>query len=237
MSKKKVEEIDISFLPSHIAIIMDGNGRWAKKRGLPRIFGHRAGIKSVRVITEACAEFGIKVLTLYAFSTENWVRPKGEVHGLMSLLKKYLKKELPTLMKNNVRLTTIGDMSGFSKDIQKELSAVKEKTRPNTGLILNLALNYGSRQEIVAAVNSLILSGKKEVSESDITASLYTAGLIDPDLLIRTSGELRASNFMLWQIAYSEFYFTDTRWPDFRKKDLIEAIRIYQLRHRRYGGL
>jgi len=217
---------------------MDGNGRWAKKRGLPRIFGHRQAMQNVKEIVTACAELkAIKVLTLYALSTENWIRPKVEIKGLMSILKVYLVKERKTFMDNNIRLMIIGDSSKLPAEQQRLLNETKELTGKNTGMILNLALNYGARQEIVRAVNKLVKKGAKEVDENLISAELDTAGLPDPDLLIRTSGEMRLSNFLLWQSAYTELYVTPVLWPDFKKKDLYAAIADYQLRQRRYGGI
>jgi undecaprenyl diphosphate synthase len=216
---------------------MDGNGRWAVKRGLPRIFGHRAAVKTVRSIVEQCADLGIEVLTLYAFSTENWVRPKMEVRGLMAILKKYLRKELPTMMRNNIRFRTIGDISYFPPAVQQEIQSTIDATKGNSGMFFNLALNYGGRQDIVRAVNGLILKGIKEVDERSFGMYLDTAGLPDPDLLIRTSGEMRLSNFLLWQVAYAELYITPVLWPDFNGKNLLEAIQEYQKRDRRFGGV
>lgn len=228
---------DPTRLPRHIAIIMDGNGRWAQKRKLPRIFGHRAAMKTVRNIVEACADLKIEALTLYAFSTENWSRPEKEISGLMLILRKYLASELKTMLRNNVRLMTIGDQSKFPESIREELRKTIRETRGNTGLVLNLALNYGSRQEIVRAANKLIAGGAKKIDEQTLSDSLDTAGLPDPDLVIRTSGEMRISNFLLWQIAYSELYITPVLWPDFSEKHLFEAIIDYQKRDRRFGGL
>lgn len=230
-------KIDLSKLPAHIAIIMDGNGRWARNKGRPRIFGHREGTKRVHEIVEECSKLNINVLTLYAFSTENWIRPKSEVYALMSLLKNYLKKELPTILKHNIRLKAIGDISKLPKSVSNELETSISKTENNTGMVLNLALNYGSRQEIVRAVNKLIEEGKKEITEELINMNLDTKNLPDPDLLIRTSGEMRLSNFLLWQIAYTELYVTDVLWPDFKQKNLFDAIINYQSRQRRFGGV
>ncbi|MBP7791470.1 MAG: isoprenyl transferase [Candidatus Goldbacteria bacterium] len=230
-------------IPEHIAIIMDGNGRWAKKRNLPRIFGHREGAVSVREITEACAEIGIKYLTLYAFSTENWKRPKSEIKFLMNLLDEYLTKEEKTLIKNDIKLDTIGDVLKLPKNVQIKIKKVKKITRNNKKMTLILALNYGARSEIIRAtkrISSMVINNKLKISgigESTISDNLYTAGYPDPDLLIRTSGEQRVSNFLLWQIAYSELYITDVLWPDFRKKELYRTIREYGKRERRYGGL
>ena len=231
-------KLDLSKLPSHIAIIMDGNGRWAKKRGLPRIFGHRQAMKNVKEIVTACAELKkISVLTLYALSTENWIRPKTEIKGLMSILRLYLVKERKTFMDNNIRLVTIGDSSRLPAEQQKLLDETKKLTENNNGMILNLALNYGGRQEILNAVNALLKNGQKKADEKDIESHLYTAGLPDPDLLIRTSGEMRVSNFLLWQIAYTELYVTAVLWPDFKTKNLYDAITEYQSRQRRFGGI
>jgi undecaprenyl diphosphate synthase len=236
-------QIDRSALPSHIAIIMDGNGRWARKRGLPRVAGHRAGISAVREVVEGCAELGIRVLTLYAFSVENWKRPRAEVATLMQLLKEYLNKELENIHKNNIRFQTIGRIDQLDSSVQGELQKGIARTSKNTGMVFNVALNYGGRAEIVDAVNRLLQNGGKEaaarggISEKDFAQYLYTAGQPDPDLLIRTSGELRISNFLLWQIAYAEIWVTDTLWPDFGKQHLYEAIIAFQKRERRYGGL
>ncbi|HRU39358.1 MAG TPA: isoprenyl transferase [Candidatus Goldiibacteriota bacterium] len=230
-------------LPVHVAVIMDGNGRWAKKRNLPRIFGHREGAKSVRAVTEAAAEAGIKYLTLYAFSTENWKRPEKEVDFLMGLLENHLKTELPVMMKNNVRLHTIGNILALPERVQKKLKIVKRKTSSNTGLNLVLALNYGARDEITAAVRKIAFNAKKglinpcKIGHEDISRQLYTADIPDPDLLIRTSGEMRISNFLLWQIAYSELYVTKVLWPDFRKKEFLKALREFSRRERRFGGI
>lgn len=230
-------KVDLSRIPEHIAVIMDGNGRWAAKRGLPRIMGHRAGVKTVKEIVKACSGLGVKVLTLYAFSTENWLRPKSEVSGLMSILKVFLKKELSSLIENNVRFQTIGVVEGLPVQVREVLAETKRNTCGNTGLILNIAINYGGRQEIIDAVNRLIKSGAREADSEVFKEYLYTSSLPDPDLLIRTSGEMRISNFLLWQIAYTEFYVTDVLWPDFKEKNLIEAIIDYQKRDRRFGGV
>lgn len=235
------EHIDFNNLPRHIAVIMDGNGRWAKKKGAMRIFGHRNAVQAVRDVTEGCGEIGIKYLTLYAFSTENWARPKEEVDGLMELLVNTLKQEISTLMENQVKLITIGDTSNLPGDCQKNLEWAKEKTKNNSGLTLMLALSYSGRWEIVQAVKSIITGIKSgtlneaDVNEKMIEQHLQTAGIPDPELLIRTSGEMRVSNFLLWQIAYSELYITPTLWPDFRKEHLYEAIWSYQQRERRFG--
>ena len=232
-----IQKIDHSHLPKHIAIVMDGNGRWAKKRGLPRIMGHRAGAKTVRLIVEVCAKLGIKALTLYAFSTENWGRPAGEVSGLMKLFEKYLVSELENMKDKNIHLRMIGEISRLPHATREKLKKVILQTEKNTGLILNLAVNYGSRQEIVRAVNLALENKPSKIEESDISGNLYTAGMPDPDLVIRTSGEKRISNFLLWQIAYSEFYFTEVLWPDFKAEDLHEAIIDFQKRDRRFGGI
>lgn len=223
-------------MPRHIAVIMDGNGRWAQARGLPRLAGHKAGVDSVREIVKACSKLGIPHLTLYAFSTENWLRPKQEVSELMSLLSFALKRETLDLGKNNVRLRAIGRLDGLPPSVRDELARSAKRLEKNTGLELNLALNYGSRQEIVDAVNRLSAEGKP-ITEESIGASLYTAPTPDPDLVIRTSGEMRVSNFLLWQIAYAELYVTQVQWPDFREDQLVEAIGEYQRRERRFGGL
>jgi len=236
-------EIDAARLPEHIAVIMDGNGRWAKQRGKPRIFGHREGAESVRSILDTCARLRIKAVTLYAFSTENWKRPEDEVSGLMQMLKLYLKKELSTVHKNNIRFQGIGKLDGLSEDIQKQIRVAAEKTAANTGTILSVALNYGGRAEITEAARkaakSLLESGKSldDLSESDIEAHLYTRGLPEVDLLIRTSGEFRISNFLLWQLAYSEIYVTPTLFPDFRRAEIFKAIIDFQKRERRFGGV
>jgi undecaprenyl diphosphate synthase len=217
---------------------MDGNGRWAKKRGLPRLYGHHAGMKSVREVVRAASDTGVGVLTLYAFSTENWNRPKSEIKGLFGLMKLFIKKELGALHKNNVKVNIIGRLSELPIDIVKLVKEATEKTLKNTGMILNIALNYGGRQEIVDAVNKIITEGTyKKVDEKFFEKYLYTTGLPSPDLIIRTSGENRISNFLLWQSAYSEFYTTETLWPDFKKKNLMEAISEYQKRNRRFGGV
>ncbi len=235
------ENIDFNNLPRHIAVIMDGNGRWAKGKGAARIFGHRNAIQAVKDVTEGCGELGIKYLTLYAFSTENWGRPKEEVDGLMELLVNTLQKEINTLHENQVKLQTIGDISHLPVDCQSNLAKAKEATSKNSGLILQLALNYSGRWEITEAVRKIGEEVKKgliqpgEIDESYFAQYLQTAGVPDPELLIRTSGELRISNFLLWQIAYTEMFITPTLWPDFRKENLYEAICAYQKRERRFG--
>ena len=232
-------QVDFARLPAHVAIIMDGNGRWAAQRHLPRVEGHRAGIDSVRDVVESSARLGIGVLTLYAFSVENWKRPKAEIHVLMTLLKRYIRLELSTLQKNNIRFQVIGRPEALSPDVQHELQIGVEQTSRNTGMLFNIALNYGGRAEIVDAVRRVIASKTKpeELDEKRFSEFLYTANQPDPDLLIRTSGEMRVSNFLLWQIAYSEIWVTETLWPDFRRRHLLEAVVAYQKRDRRYGGI
>ena len=241
MNNENIKISNDNIIPEHIAIIMDGNGRWAKKRGLPRIAGHRQGIKSVREITNICNDIGVKYLTLYTFSTENWNRPQKEVDALMMLLLSTIKNEIKDIHKNNLVLSTIGNIEALPKNIKKEIYNGIDLTSNNTGLNLILALNYGSRQEIIVAVNDII----KKINEGEITSSmidedlfssfLSTKNIPDPDLLIRTGGELRISNFLLWQCAYTEIYLTDTFWPDFRKEKLIESITAFQKRERRFG--
>ncbi|PYR55250.1 MAG: isoprenyl transferase [Acidobacteria bacterium] len=232
-------QVNFDRLPEHVAVIMDGNGRWAAQRHLPRVEGHRAGIESVRDVVEGSARVGIKVLTLYAFSVENWKRPAMEVSTLMALLKRYLRLELNTLLRNNIRFRVIGRPEDLAPDIQRELADAEEKTAANTGMLFNIALNYGGRAEIVEAAKRLLAAGVRpdELDEQRFSGFLYTAGQPDPDLLIRTSGEMRVSNFLLWQIAYAEIWVTETLWPDFRKRHLLEAILAYQKRERRYGGI
>ncbi|HEU4965112.1 MAG TPA: isoprenyl transferase [Bacilli bacterium] len=230
-------------VPNHVAIIMDGNGRWAKRRGLPRIAGHRAGMQAVREITTAADDIGIKVLTLYAFSTENWKRPVEEVDFLMRLPEEFLRLDLETLIKRNCSIRIIGSAEQLPESTRRVVLDAQERTKHNTGLILNLALNYGSRMEIVNAIKKIasdVASGQLDVSEieeSTVNEAMLTHGLPDPDLMIRTSGEVRLSNFLLWQSAYTELWFTDVFWPDFKRKDFYEAIRAYQGRGRRFGGL
>ena len=234
-------QIEVDRLPRHIAVIMDGNGRWAKRRHLPRIAGHRAGINAVRQVVEACARLGVPYLTLYAFSLENWKRPHTEIKLLMSLLREYLKKEISELNRQNIRLGVIGRIQDLPKPVVQDLQNTLDRTRPNTGMRLTLALNYGARAELVDAVSELLANSKRNgsvtVDEAALSAHLYTRDLPDPDLLIRTSGELRLSNFLLWQAAYAELWVTETLWPDFRQKDLFQAIIDFQKRERRYGGL
>jgi undecaprenyl diphosphate synthase len=232
-------QVNFDRLPRHLAVIMDGNGRWAAQRHLPRVEGHRAGIESVREVVEGSARLGIRVLTLYAFSVENWKRPASEVSTLMTLLKRYLRLELNTLLRNDIRFRVIGRAEDLAPDIRSELALAEQQTSKNGGMLFNIALNYGGRAEIVEAVKRLIDAGvaAEDIDEQRFGAFLYTAGQPDPDLLIRTSGEMRVSNFLLWQIAYSEIWVTDTLWPDFRKRHLLEAILAYQKRERRYGGI
>lgn len=232
-------EVSFEQLPDHVAIIMDGNGRWASRRHLPRVEGHRAGIDAVRDAVETSARLGIEVLTLYAFSMENWKRPEAEVSTLMALLKRYLRLELGTLLQNNIRFRAIGRIHELAPDIQDELADATARTACNSGLQFNIALNYGGRAELVDAIRALVAAGvpASAVDERRVADLLYTAGQPDPDLLIRTSGEMRVSNFLLWQIAYAEIWVTDTLWPDFRARHLLQAILEYQKRDRRYGGL
>ena len=236
--------LDPKRLPAHIAIIMDGNGRWAKQRNYPRIMGHKAGVDPVRTVVETCAQLGLEALTLYAFSVENWKRPRHEIEGLWRLLRYYLRRELPNLTRNDIQLVAIGRLESLPTPVQAELQSVMEKTGANRGMRLNLAINYGGRTELVDAVNAMIENARLEgnldaleITEEGIAEHLYTAGLKDPDLLIRTSGEMRISNFLLWQIAYAELYVTETLWPDFTRTELLEAISEYQSRERRFGGL
>lgn len=236
-------ELDMNNIPQHIAIIMDGNGRWAKERNLPRTLGHKAGIETIRDIVSECSKLGVKYLTLYAFSTENWKRPVDEVNTLMKLLVEYLRGEFQELHSNNVVINSIGDISKLPHLCQKELNEAYEKTKNNNGLILNLALNYGGRDDITNAFKKMYKDLKfsrlkeEDISEKVISQYLYTAGIPDPDIIIRPSGEQRLSNFLLWQCAYSEFWTSNIKWPDFRKEHLHQAIFDYQKRDRRYGGV
>ena len=236
-----LDKIDPKALPQHVGIIMDGNGRWAAERHMPRIHGHRSAVKAVRASVETAAELGLNVLTLFAFSTENWQRPNKEVSALMELFYEFLEKELHTMLENNVRFQLIGDRDKLPDFLQDRLSNALNSTSENTGLLLNLALNYGGRDEISRAVRKISESVKKgelqpeNIDEALISANTYTAGLPDPDLIIRTSGELRLSNFLIWQAAYAEFYFTEVLWPDFNKEDLHKALLEYQNRKRRMG--
>ncbi|MCU0713794.1 MAG: isoprenyl transferase [Pirellula sp.] len=241
--KKKAASSSDLVIPNHVAIIMDGNGRWAQSRGLPRVEGHRKGAESVRAACESCVELGIKHLTLYCFSNENWKRPKDELDFLMGLLKKFLVQECKTLLEKNIRLTVIGRRQGLPDDILDEMDSVIDRSKNCTGLHLCLAINYGSRQEITDGVRSIAEKVQRgeitpsEIDEQTIANSLYTSGVPDPDLLIRTSGEMRISNYLLWQISYSELYITKRAWPEFNKADMVQAIEEYSRRHRRFGGL
>ncbi|MFN0278748.1 MAG: isoprenyl transferase [Pyrinomonadaceae bacterium] len=240
---KLLAAIDESRLPQHIAVIMDGNGRWAKQRGKPRIFGHRAGAESVRAIIDTCTRLEIKAVTLYAFSTENWKRPPTEIRGLMQMLKRFIRSELKEVNENNIRFRAIGDLYQLDKDVQKEIEVARQTTWENTGMVMNVALNYGARAEIVRAARLAFADIERRndaidhLTEADIERNLYTHGLPEVDLLIRTSGEFRISNFLLWQLAYSEIYVTPTLFPDFRRPQIFEAIIDYQKRDRRYGGV
>jgi undecaprenyl diphosphate synthase len=256
-----LEKLDLARLPRHIAIIMDGNGRWAQKRHLPRVAGHRAGTQSARTAIETCARLHIEALTLYAFSVENWRRPKTEIEFLMQLLREYIRKEMPLLQKNNIRMRFLGRADELPEAVQKDTREATEALAHNTGMVLNIALNYGGRAEIVDAVNAILASRnghrpagpvanpvapsessspaavRQPITEDDLARHLYTADLPDPDLLIRTSGEMRVSNFLLWQIAYAEIFVTETLWPDFNRARLLEALLDYQKRERRYGAI
>lgn len=245
-NKKKTDDeknLDMTRIPNHIAIIMDGNGRWAKKRGLPRTAGHKAGVEALREVISACSSLNVGYLTLYAFSTENWKRPVGEVSALMQLLVYYLRNEIKELHRNNVRIRTIGDISMLQQVAQKEIDAAVVLTKNNDGLNVNIALNYGGRGEIIQAVKKVCQKVKnneidiENIDENEFEKFLYTKELPDPDLVIRPSGELRISNFLLWQIAYSEFWFSNIFWPDFNRGYLIQAIIDYQKRDRRFGGI
>jgi len=232
--------IDSGRIPAHVAIIMDGNGRWARQRNLPRVAGHKAGVPAVRATVETCAQLGIGALTLYAFSVENWKRPRAEVDMLWRLLRVYLRSEIALMMRHDIRFMAIGRLDALPAAVRAELDDVVRSTSANRGLRLNLAINYGGRAELVDAVKTLVREARQsgeEITEQAISARLYTAGQPDPDLLIRTSGEMRISNFLLWQIAYAELYVTDTLWPDFTRAELLRAILEYQKRDRRYGGL
>lgn len=236
-------DISLDKVPSHIAIIMDGNGRWAKSRFMPRTYGHKAGVETIRKVVKECSRLGVKYLTLYAFSTENWKRPKDEVSALMGLLVKYLRSELEELHRNNVKILTIGDISKLPDVCIEELDRAKKETKDNTGLVMSLALNYGGRNDLVNAVRNIsqeVLDGKispDDIVDDTIASHLSTNESPDPDLVVRTSGEQRLSNFLLWELAYSEFYFTDIHWPDFDEKELQKAIYAYQSRDRRFGGV
>lgn len=236
-----MKEIDPARLPQHIAIIMDGNGRWAERHAMGRILGHRKGADSVRVAVRTCRRIGIKCLTLYAFSVENWLRPEAEVRALLKLLQEYLENEVQGLMDQDIRLVAIGNLDALGEPILVKLKEAMVRTAPNQGMVLNLALSYGGRDEIVLAAKRMVsdgLAGKitsEEVTKELCASYLYTAGLPDPDLLIRTGGEYRISNFLLWQMAYTEFYFTEILWPDFRERHILKAIADYQQRERRFG--
>jgi undecaprenyl diphosphate synthase len=258
-----LQTLDLSRLPRHIAVIMDGNGRWAQKRHLPRVAGHRAGTQSARISIETCARLHIEALTLYAFSVENWRRPKAEIEFLMQLLREYLRKEMPLLQKNNIRIRFLGRPDELPDAVQKDSREATEATSKNTGMVLSIALNYGGRAEIVDAMNALLAERKQRhvaqgesaspaafrsdatpgqqtpqpITEDELARHLYTADLPDPDLLIRTSGEMRVSNFLLWQIAYAEIFVTETLWPDFNRARLLEALLDFQKRERRYGAI
>jgi undecaprenyl diphosphate synthase len=238
-----LEQLDLRRLPKHIAVIMDGNGRWAQRRHLPRVAGHRAGVSSARTVIETCARLDISALTLYAFSLENWRRPKAEIDFLMRLLREYLRKELPMLHRNNIRMVFIGRPEQLPAGVQQDVEEASRVTAGNTGMRLAVALNYGGRGELVDAFNAILKelrsngSVSHPIDEETVSRHLYTAGLPDPDLLIRTSGEMRISNFLLWQIAYAEIYVTETLWPDFSRACLLEALVEFQKRERRYGGL
>ena len=237
-----LEKLDLERLPRHIAVIMDGNGRWAQKRHLPRVAGHRRGTQSARTTIETCARLHIEALTLYAFSVENWRRPKTEIEFLMQLLREYLRREMPLIQRNNIRMRFLGRADELPEGVQKDTREAVEATARNTGMVLSIALNYGGRAEIVDAMNAILAERNghgsgSAVTEEVLSRNLYTANLPDPDLLIRTSGEMRVSNFLLWQIAYAEIFVTETLWPDFNRAKLLEALLEYQKRERRYGGI
>jgi undecaprenyl diphosphate synthase len=237
-----LEKLDLARLPRHIAVIMDGNGRWAQNRHLPRIAGHRSGTQSARTTIETCARLKIEALTLYAFSVENWRRPKTEIDFLMALLREYLRKEMPLIQKNEIRMRFLGRMDELPAGVQNDVRDATEKTAGNKGMVLCVALNYGGRAEIVDAMNAILCERNghgtpAKVTEEQLARHLYTEGLPDPDLLIRTSGEMRVSNFLLWQIAYAEIFVTETLWPDFNRARLLEALLEFQKRERRYGGI
>ena len=235
-------ELDADRLPQHIAVIMDGNGRWAKRRHLPRVAGHRAGVLFARTIIETCARLNLPALTLYAFSVENWRRPKTEIDFLMQLLREYLRREMPLLQKNNIRMRFLGRTDELPRGVQDDVRDAMERTAENKGMVLCVALNYGGRAEIVDAMNAILTeqnghAGRAAITEESLAQHMYTNGLPDPDLLIRTSGEMRVSNFLLWQIAYAEIFVTETLWPDFNRARLLEALVEFQKRERRYGGI
>ena len=236
-----LEKLDLERMPRHIAVIMDGNGRWAQKRHLPRVAGHRAGTQSARTTIETCARLKVEALTLYAFSVENWRRPRAEIEFLMQLLREYLRKEMPLIQRNNIRMRFLGRPEELPAGVQKDTREATEATAGNTGMVLSIALNYGGRAEIVDAMNAILAErnghGNAAITEEQLSRHLYTANLPDPDLLIRTSGEMRVSNFLLWQIAYAEIFVTETLWPDFNRARLLEALVDFQGRERRYGGI
>ena len=238
-----LEKLDLTRLPRHVAVIMDGNGRWAQKRHLPRIAGHRSGTQSARITIETCTRLKIEALTLYAFSVENWRRPKTEIDFLMALLREYLRKEMPLLQKNEIRMRFLGRIDELPSGVQNDVRDAMEQTAENKGMVLCVALNYGGRAEIVDAMNAILSEpnghhgASQRITEEQVSRHLYTEGLPDPDLLIRTSGEMRVSNFLLWQIAYAEIFVTETLWPDFNRARLLEALLEYQKRERRYGGI
>jgi undecaprenyl diphosphate synthase len=237
-----LEKLDLARLPRHVAVIMDGNGRWAQRRHLPRVAGHRKGVQSARTTIETCARLNIEALTLYAFSVENWRRPKTEIDFLMALLREYLRKEMPLIQRNNIRMRFLGRIEELPGGVQQDTREAVERTAGNTGMVLCLALNYGGRAELVDAMNALLAERNGHgtpgrVTEDQLSRHLYTAGLPDPDLLIRSSGEMRVSNFLLWQIAYAEIFVTETLWPDFNRTRLLEALVEFQRRERRYGGI
>ncbi len=237
-----LEQIDLGRLPRHLAVIMDGNGRWAQRRHLPRIAGHRKGTETARSTIETCARLKVEALTLYAFSVENWRRPKAEIDFLMQLLREYLRQEMPLIQRNNIRMRFLGRADQLPAGVQRDTREAMEATAKNTGMVLCIALNYGGRAEIVDAANALISEshgklGASRITEADLARHLYTAGLPDPDLLVRTSGEMRVSNFLLWQIAYAEIFVTETLWPDFNRARLLEAFVDFQKRDRRFGGI
>ncbi len=242
-SSRYIEKVKSGVIPTHIAIIMDGNGRWAKRKGLPRTYGHKAGIDTIKNVVKWSDDFGIKILTLYAFSTENWHRPKSEVDFLMKLPVEFLEKELESLMKNNIKLNVLGEAKDLPEKTQSAVFHATKKTANNSGLILNLAFNYGSRAEIIRAVSLICekaISGKikvEDINEDLFENFLFTQGIPDPELLIRPSGEFRLSNFLLWQLAYSEFWFSKTMWPDFSKEEFVQALLDFQQRDRRFGGI
>ncbi|GAC1702403.1 MAG: isoprenyl transferase [Candidatus Acidiferrum sp.] len=237
-----LRKLDFARLPRHIAVIMDGNGRWAQHRHLPRMAGHRSGTKTARTTIDTCARLKIEALTLYAFSVENWRRPKAETDFLMQLLREYLRKEMPLIQRNNIRMRFLGRIDELPNGVQDDVRTATEKTAGNSGMVLCIALNYGGRAEIVDAMNAIIAARNghapgSKVTEEQLNTQLYTGGLPDPDLLIRTSGEMRISNFLLWQIAYAEIFVTETLWPDFNRSRLLEALLEFQKRERRYGGI